>query len=249
MEILTTMLPSGGYNYNFTSINISPLNFLQITKYIENCPKDPMERYMYDIRMLADEEPNILNCYVMDLDFIIFFKKLITVSGDMNYTITVKCPDCGKEIKKKISIESDIHFKQIDEKIMNGATIRLGDKTYDTIVPTVNDFLDVFSTYVRYKKISDIKMIKTISLISNFKIMGNQIEKDILEATHSDITLLMALQELYFDRLEPIEIKCPTCSKEGRRGVVTVSVESLTVDFFRDIFVNCPINESKILFK
>lgn len=249
MEILTTQLPSGGYKYPFTTVSISPMNFLQITKYLENCPQDPLEKYLYDIRLLKEEDPNIQNCYVMDLDFLIFLKKLITVSDDLTYTISVKCPDCGRVLKKRISLESDIHFKQIDSKIMEGAQIRLGNTSYDTIVPTVKDLEEVMSVYIRYKKITDIKIIKTISLIKNFKISANQIEKDILEAKHSDITLLLALQELYFDRLEGIELTCP-CSKdkEGRRGM-TVSVESLIVDFFRDILNNCPIDESKILFK
>lgn len=247
MEILTTQLPSGGYKYPFTTVNISPMNFLQITKYLENCPKDPLEKYLYDIRLLKQEDPRIEDCYVMDLDFLIFLKKLITVSDDLTYTISAKCPSCGKILKKKISLENDIHFKQIDSKIMEGAQIRLGDRSYDTIVPTVKDLEEVMGMYIRYKKITDIRLIKTISLIKNFKIAANQIEKDVLEATHSDITLLLALQELYFDRLEGVELSC-SCNKEGR-GSMTVSVDSLIVDFFRDILNNCPINESKILFK
>ena len=83
MEILTTQLPSGGYKYPFTTVSISPMNFLQITKYLENCPQDPLEKYLYDIRLLKEEDPNIQNCYVMDLDFLIFLKKLITVSDDL----------------------------------------------------------------------------------------------------------------------------------------------------------------------
>jgi len=247
MEILTTQLPSGGYKYPFTTVNISPMNFLQITKYLENCPKDPLEKYLYDIRLLKQEDPRIEDCYVMDLDFLIFLKKLITVSDDLTYTISAKCPGCGKILKKKISLENDIHFKQIDSKIMEGAQIRLGDRSYDTIVPTVKDLEEVMGMYIRYRKITDIRLIKTISLIKNFKIAANQIEKDVLEATHSDITLLLALQELYFDRLEGVELSC-SCNKEGR-GSMTVSVDSLIVDFFRDILNNCPINESKILFK
>lgn len=248
MEILTSQLPSGGFGYAFSSLSISPMTFWQINSYIENCPTDPLEKYMYNIKMLQQEEPKINDCYVMDLDFLMFYKRLISVSGDLTYNITVKCPNCGKELKKKIELEKDIHFKVIDNKIMNGAQIRLGNSSYDTIVPTVKDLVGVLDTYLRFRKITDIKMIKTISLIKDFKIRGNQIEEDVLGATHSDITLLMALQELYFDRLEGIEINCPICSKEGRRGL-TVSVESLIVDFFRDIFNNCPIDESKILFK
>lgn len=250
MEILTTQLPSGGYKYPFTSISVSPMTFLEINKYSENCPKNPLEKYLYDIKFLAQEDPKIYDCYVMDIDFLIFLKKLITVNEDQTtYTLTVKCPECGKEIKKKINLEKDIHFKQIDSKIMEGAQIRLGERAYETIIPTVREFLDVFNTYLRYRTVDDLKMIKIISLIKNFKVAGNQIEKDILGATHSDITLLMALYELYFDRLEGIEVTCPNCVKEGRRGVVTMSVDSLVVDFFRDLYNNCPIDQSKILFK
>jgi len=251
MEILTTNLPSGGFGYDFPSINISPLNFLQIIKYRENCPQDPLEKYLYNIRMLMDEEPKIGNCYLMDLDFIIFLKQLITVSEDMtSYNITVNCPYCGKPLRKKISLEKDIQFKQIDSKIMRGSQIRLGDTQYETIVPTVNQFMKVLQLYTRYRSITDLDIIKILSLFSNFEVAANKIEAAVQNATHSDITLLKALQDLYFDRLEGIEIVCPGCSKnEGERRSLTVSVSSLIVDFFRDIYINSPINESKIVFK
>lgn len=253
MNILTSQLPSGGYGYKFPSVSVSPMNFFQICKYLENLPsKDPLEKYLYDIKLLVEEDENILDCYVMDLDFLIFYKKLCTVSEDLQYGISITCPDCGKEIKKTISFEHDIHFKQIDPKVMEGAKIELNHHSYETIVPTVRDFLKVFEIYLRYRKISDLKMIKTIALIKNFDYEGNQIENDVLGATHSDITLLLALRELYYDRLEPIEMFCPDCNKgkkkEERRSLA-VSVESLIVDFFRDLCDNSPIDGSKILFK
>lgn len=250
MEVLTSQLPSGGFGYEFSSVSIKPMNFLEITNYIENVPKDTLEKYLFDIKVLAKDDPKIYDCYIMDVDFLIFYKKLITVSEDMSYEISVKCNECGKLIKKKINISSDIHFKQIDDKIMKGAIININDINYDVAVPTVREFLKVFETYLRYKKVTDLNMIKTISLIKNFDINGNQIEEAILGAKHKDITLLMALRELYFDRLEPIEIYCPECSKiTGERRGMTVSVDSLIVDFFRELYNNCPIDGSKILFK
>lgn len=253
MIILTSQLPSGGYGYKFPSVSVSPMNFIQVCNYLENLPSnDPLERYLFDIKQLLDEDENILNCYVMDLDFLIFYKKLCTVSEDLSYEISIKCPVCGKEIKKTINFEKDIHFKQVDKKIMEGAIIDLGGNRYETRVPTVKEFLKVFENYLRYRKITDLKMIKTIALIKDFDYKGNQIEKDILEATHSDITLLLALRELYYDLVEPINIYCPECNKglkkEERRSVA-VSVDSLIVDFFREICNNSPIDGSKILFK
>ena len=252
MEILTSTLPSGGYGYSFPSVSIKPLTFREIVDYVGNAPSDPLEKYLFDIRLLTYEDERIMDCYLMDLDFLIFYKKLITVSGDMSYNISVKCPSCGRELKKRISIKDDIHFKQIDPKIMNGAFITLGTHKYETIVPTVRDFLRVFEKYLKYRKIEDLNLIKTISLIKEFDTKGNQIESDILGATHEDVTLLMALRELYFDRVEPVILHCPECEKdlkdEERRGMA-VSVESLIVDFFRDLCENSPINGDKVLFK
>lgn len=253
MIILTSQLPSGGQGYSFPSVSVSPMNFIQVCNYIENLPsKDPLERYLFDIKQLVDEDETILNCYVMDLDFLIFYKKLCTVSEDLTYNLTVKCPDCGKTIKKRISLNKDIKFKPVDPKIMSGAVINLNGHKYETRVPTVKDFLKVFERYLVYRKTEDLKMIKTISLINDVDFQGNQVEDDILGATHSDITLLLALRELYFDLVDPIQIYCPECnkgkSKEERRSVA-VSVDSLIVDFFRDICDNSPIDGTKILFK
>lgn len=254
MEILTSQLPSGGYGYKFPSVNISPFTFLDLTKYLENVPKDPLEKYLYDIRMLGTEEPKILDCYLMDLDFLIFYKKLCTVSGDLTYKVTVKCPVCGTEIKKRISLEKDVHFKAIDELVMNGAFITLGGHKYETIIPTVRDFLKVFEVYLRYRHTEDLGLIKTIALIKDFDTNGNQIERDVLGATHDDITLLLALRELYYDRVEPISAECLECNKDKKLGdegrvTVAISIESLIVDFFRDLSINSPIDGTKVLFK
>lgn len=250
MTILTSQLPSGGVGYNFSSVSVSPMTFLEVTKYMENVPEDPLEKYLFDIENLVREDENIYDCYVMDVDFLIFYKKLNTVSSDLNYTVTMTCPDCGNTIKKTVNLEKDIRFKGIDEKVMGGAFIELNEHKYEVQVPTVRTFMEVLNVYLRVRKIEDLKMIKTISLIKNFKYQGNQIEDDVLGAKHEDITLLMALQELYFDRVEPIEFVCNHCKNEkGERRRVMGSINTLPIDFFRDICTNCPINAAKIVFK
>ena len=39
MNIPVSQLPSGGYGYEFSDIQVSPMTFLQITKYLENLPE------------------------------------------------------------------------------------------------------------------------------------------------------------------------------------------------------------------
>ena len=253
MNIPVSQLPSGGYGYAFSDIQVSPMNFLQITRYLENLPEnDPLERYLYEIKSLIDDDKRILDCYFMDVDFLIFYKKLITISDNATFNISISCPVCHESIRKTISLDKDIHFKQIDRNVMEGAIIELGGHKYETIVPTVRQFFKVFEKYLKYRKIEDLEIIKTIALIKDFDIRGNQVEDDVLGAQHNDITLLLALKELYNNRLEPIEVYCPKCNDgkepEERRGI-TVSVETLIVDFFREICNNCPLDGSKILFK
>jgi endogenous inhibitor of DNA gyrase (YacG/DUF329 family) len=253
MVILTSQLPSGGYGYSFPSVPVSPMTFYEICNYLENVPSDPLDKYLYDIKALCNEDQRILDCYMMDVDFLIFYKKICTVSGKLTYNINVKCPDCGSNIKKTVSLEKDIHFKQVDPKVMAGAIIELGGNKYETFVPTLRDFLRVFEKYLKYRKVEDLDIIKTIALIKNFENNGNQVETSVLEATHEDITLLLALKDLYYERIEPINVYCPNCNKDikdkERRKSVAVSVDSLIVDFFRDLCDNSPIDATKVLFK
>jgi hypothetical protein len=251
MNILVSQLPSGGVGYNFPTITVNPMTFYEITKYLDNLPPegDHLSKYLYDIKNLIDGDKNILNCYIMDVDFLIFYKKLITISEKLTYNLSVKCPHCGKELKKTISLEDDIRFKGIDAAVMGGTEIDLCGHKYETIIPTVNDFMGVFQNYLRSRKIEDLGLIKTISLIKSP--YPNQVEDDVLNATHEDITLLLALKDIYFDSVNPIKLNC-SCENdkrpEERRGVV-VSVDSLITDFFREIYLHNPIDGSKILFK
>ena len=250
MDISVKLLPSGGYGYDFPTVQVKPMTFIEICDYMSNLPDegDTLGRYLYDIRMLEKDDKNVRNLYIMDIDFLIFYKKLETVSEDLSYKIDVRCPVCGKVISKTLEFNKDIHFKQIDPKIMNGARIELNGHHYDTIVPTLTEFMKVFDIYLRYKKITDLSMIKTIALIKDFEGQANQVEDDVLHAKHEDITLLMALRDLYYDRSEPITVYCPDCNEEGG-GKVVVSSETLITDFFRSLYINSPIDGTKVLFK
>lgn len=253
MNIPVTSLPSGGYGYGFADIKVSPRTFLQITNYLENLPEnDPLERYLYEIKDLIEEDKNVLDLYMMDVDFLIFYKKLITVSEDNTFNISIPCPVCKHNIQKRVSLDHDIHFHKADPQIMGGAVIKLGGHSYETIVPTVRQFFKVFEKYLKYRKIENLDIIKTIALIKDFENHGNQVEEDVLGATHSDITLLKILKELYNNTLDPIEVFCPECNADKaieERRSIAVSVEPLIVDFFREITINCPVDGSKILFK
>lgn len=252
MQLLSQQLPSGGYGYPFPSITINPMTFFEVTGYLGSVPEDPLNRYLFDMKVLEKDDHNIRRCYIMDIDFLIFVKKLITVSKDLSVNITVTCPDCKKDINKTIQF-NQIRFKAIDPAIMEGSFIELNGRRYETIVPTVDDFMKVFQKYLVYRKLEDLDLIKTIALIKDFEFKGNEVEDAVVGAKYEDITMLLALKDLYYDRVEPIQVECPECNKniknEEERRYMTVSVNNLIVDFFREIVRYNPIDATKIQFK
>lgn len=251
MEILTQNLPSGGYGYDFPSITLRPMTFMDIIGYIESAPTDKLSKYLFDIKWVTHDDPKINSCYIMDLDYLIFIKKMISVSKDTALSFSVKCPECGSNIDAKVNIK-DVLFKAVDPAIMEGATVELNGSMYSIKPPTVKEFLDVFSKYLRYRKISDLDTIKLISLIKEFDNSPNKVERDVFGATHDDITALLLLKELYFDRVEPVKLYCQVCNKNKsreERRYVTVRINDLIVDFFREITRSNPITQDKIQFK
>ena len=73
MEISVKQLPSGGFGYDFPTISVTPMTFLELNQYLEQVPTDdPLGKYMFDIKVLERDDKKINDCYVMDVDFLIF---------------------------------------------------------------------------------------------------------------------------------------------------------------------------------
>lgn len=248
MEILTSKLPSGGYGYPFPSVKINPMTFREVVGYTENCPSDPLSKYLFDIDHVIKDDPITEKCYVMDMDYLIFAKKLLTVSQDLSFSITVTCPNCGKKIDKKVYIQ-DLEYTAVDPNIMEGGYIELFHNKYEYEVPTIEKFMSVFSNYLRCRTLDNLDLIKLISMLKEFHVYPNRVENLVLNAKYDDISALLALKELYIDKVKPIEVHCPVCDKKKERRSMTVSANGLIVDFFREIIKYNPISSTKIQFK
>jgi hypothetical protein len=79
--------------------------------------------------------------------------------------------------------------------------------------------MKVFDNYLRYRTIDDLDLIKLISMINEFHVYPNRIENLVLNARYDDITALLALKELYLEKVKPIELYCPICNK-GLKGEI-----------------------------
>lgn len=249
--MLVQNLPSGGYGYTFDGINVSPMKYGQILEYLDNIPNDPIEKFYFDYCLLKADDPNIDNLLVPDFEFVRFYKKAITVNKNCEYTTTLVCPDCGTKFYHKIHL-TDIKFSSLDKSIIEGCCIKLGEREYNVKLPTIAEFFKVFNNYRRYKKTTDMKLIKLIAMFEDAVKYPNQFESLVIDAQYDDVVALTMLYDLYYELLEPIVVYCPKCNDgiedpSKMRGMA-VEIDSLTADFFRDLIVNNRVDRQKVLF-
>ena len=76
------------------SIRIKPMTFGQILEYLENCPdekKSPVEKYYFDYCLIKDDDMNINNLFLIDMEYVIYFKKALTIAEDLSYDSSTPC--------------------------------------------------------------------------------------------------------------------------------------------------------------
>lgn len=227
------------------------MKYGQILEYLDNIPNDPIEKYYFDYCLCKQDDPNIENLLVPDFEFVRFYKKAITINKKIDYTTVLTCPECGTKFYQKIHL-TDIKFSPLDKEIVEGCSIKLGDREYEIKLPTMAEFMQVFANYRRYKKTSDMKLIKLIAMFRDAVRFPNQFEHLVIDAQYDDVVALTMLYDLYYNLLEPIVVYCPKCNEgitdpNKMRGMA-VEIESLTADFFRDVINNNRIDRSKVLF-
>jgi len=218
--------------YSFPAIVLHPMNFKQFVQYIDpaNKPSTKVASYMKDLELILNDDPNCYDLRIYDADYVIFRKKLASVTSKSIATITTTCPDCGAQIRTRISAD-DIKFRKLEDL---PKSIVLSGKEYELEIPTVREFLLKTSNIISSDK-SDIG-IEIVKLMTLFKEREmSKVINIVNNATHEDIIKLMDLLE-YTDSTLPIPVEC-SCKKE-KGGNTVVSVSSLITDMFLDLYSN-----------
>jgi hypothetical protein len=247
---MTSSLPSG-CKYRFESITIKPMFFAQVLEYEENCPKDEVEKYYFDYCVVKGDDPNIDELLVPDMEYLVFLKKALTISREVTFSASLTCPECGAKYTHRINVPRDVHFASIDEKLITGMNIKVGNEFHKVRVPTMKEFLSVLSNYRRIKKLSDMKLIKLIALFKDASTYPNKYEQLVTEAVYEDLSAMVMLSELCYEVVDPVESFCPSCNKDvvetsKKRGTV-IDLSGLITNFFRLIVENNRASEYQVL--
>lgn len=214
MELLTQNLPSG-HLYPFPAIHVSAMNFAQILEYLENVPdekKQPVEKYYFDYCLVKDEDPNIGSLLLVDMEYVVFLKKALTISQNLEYDSSVECPKCGTTLNYHVSL-AGVRFGPLSDPAKNGFSVGFGDSRYKVRMPTVDEFMSVFSKYRVYKRVSDMRIIKLISLFEYSMTYLQRIEALVVNSTHRDIAVLITLDKIFFNFIQPIHLHCDRCAE------------------------------------
>lgn len=211
MVILTHTLPSG-YNYPFTSINVKPMTFAEILEYMENTPKNQLDKFYFDYCLISNEDPNVKNLLLIDMEYVIYMKKAITISDDLKFESSIKCPRCGAELKYHLTL-SGINWNKMDPAALDGFNIEFGGESLRVRMPTTEQFMKIYGKYRMYKRNTDIRIIKLVSLFEQSEVYHNKIEKLVVGATYHDITKLFMLDGVFFDFVENLHLHCFECEE------------------------------------
>jgi hypothetical protein len=189
-------------------------------------------------------DSNVGSLLIIDVDFVIVLMKSITISKDVEFSISFECPGCSKNKSIRLSLNS-LDYKYLDAELLNDIEIVLNNVKVNLRLRTVDEFLTIAANYLRSKTITDVNLIKLISLIKEYDLRPNDAEALITNASHEDISTLVVLKDLYFQKLTPIRFECSSCSSDNSKHLI--SLENLKIDPFRSIIENNPLATNKKL--
>lgn len=252
MELLTNQFPSDYDKYEFPTVTIKPFTFKEITEYLEGLPKEPLAKFIYEIKWLKKTDPNIGKLLIVDIPYVIFLKHAHTISKDLNFHTKISCPvDKSHEIGLPVKL-SQLEFSNIPKGILFGFEITFASKVRELVVRTVDEFIQIATRYINNKDNNSLKIIRLISLFKDYDRSPNDVENMVVNATHDDITTLQKLDDLYFKKLKPVKTFCHQCNEgkpESERRHLLVDIDSIIDNPFRDILENCISSANEVLFE
>lgn len=245
MLLTAKHLPSQGkFILNQPGIQILPLTFKQIVKYMSHPESNDVLRYRRDLLLLEENGVNLEDVSLLDADYLIHFQKSITISDSLRYISTIKCPHCGNDIQKEVD-SADFQFLDYEDNKVP-SKVKLNGKEFDVWIPTVAEFLRVLDNYVQTHAEVDLDQLKLLSIFKDYNKSPRVIENEVLNCRGNGAAVLLWLDGLLFDRVKPIEVQCPNCSGGGEHVSININIDHINRTFFRDFLWNNPITENEV---
>ena len=248
MYISNQELPSKGLfsREGGTNIEIKPLTFKQLLDYIENVEINPIAKLRKDLNLLASTGVDLYKVSLLDMDYLIFMLKSITISDDIKFNSSTKCYSCDQITQFSFNL-SQIHFKDFDtEENRIPSKINIGGEMRKIRVPSIGEFLSVLDTIYKFNPEVKLAQIKLYSLFDEWFANPTGVQNMVDNANRESAANLIYLDDKCFGRIEPVECKCVNC---GQVQLTNIDVLTITENFFTDFLRHFRPNESQVLFE
>lgn len=223
-------------------VNIEPLTFGELLKYLGDEQLTPAREYIRSLNYLVNIDPNIGNLSILNADYILYVFKALSASKETKLVLSCKCEHCGKTHNHKMML-NEIEFKDVAEEAMKVKSVKLIDDHIKIKYPTINEFIKFVGRLGRYQENINIDTLKLASMLDV------QVESSavtiISNCRQEDIALINCLDNMWFKLVVPVPIPCPdNLDKRGTTATFSMSA----VDIFLDIVQLNPITGDQILF-
>jgi hypothetical protein len=242
MLLTPQVLPSSGIEERSKAIEVRGLNFTELLEYTKskNSCKNEFDNFILDYSWVKRKISNWQDISLIDLDFVIYTIKRLTVSDNAEFSTEMRCTNCNAinelylsadQVKMPDPLRYDIRGK-----------IVLSGQDLQFEIPMLDFFDECFSKIARYKNVKDLQVIKLITCFPEFKNNPNRIQNLVANAVVDDIVALSTLEAMYFDSQLTFDYKCSKCGG----GHWSIGIRALIDNVFRSLLLSRRSVETKI---
>lgn len=222
-------MPTNGYlTFRVTQVDIKPLTFGELIKYLGDEQLTPSREYIRALKYLISKDPGIGELSILDADYILYIFKSISSSNESKLVVSCVCDHCKNKHSKSFKLNK-IEFSDVNEQAMKIDHITLAGRQIKIKYPTINEFIEFFGKLGRFEDSREIDILKLLSMMD---LNPNEAIPLLDNLIQGDIALINYLDTALFKLVKPLTIPCP--DYPNLRGTTAAFVMS-AVDIFRSI--------------
>jgi hypothetical protein len=243
MILYTRDFPSKGYGCNVESIEIRPLTYKELVDYTNNDELTKLRKFKKDLDYLVLMSPQAEDLYLIDLEYVLFMMKMVTISKEHTFRFRYTCDCCHKSKTATIGSQS-IVFRDIDERYLTLDHIELGGKNLPFRLTTLAEFKAFIAKLPRQIETTPLDTIKLASMLWDRTAMSPaEVIGLINNAVGDEIKLVSYLKSALLQPIKPITLRCE------KGGETVVALSDVTTDLFPLTLLNRRLDITKIHFK
>ena len=242
MLINSSQLPDKGKRSSGVgSFNIYPLTFRELLRYLGDEQTTETQEYVRALTYMVQLDPEIAKVSLLNADYLIYIFKALSASKDLKLILRCNCEYCGKPHSVSVKLNA-IEFNDLSDKALSIKYVTINGKKIRFGYSTIGDFIAFIGRLGRYEDNIGIDALKLACML---KLPIDESLKVISNAHQDGIAVIHKLDQMLFNLIEPIYIKCPE-HKELRGTAATFRMSA--ADFFQDVLQLSKLDEDSILF-